>query len=552
MSALARDGAPRQEPPDPVSRLSEALDLTRGDLAPDVADEARALIDAAGERRVLGAETTVIGMLGATGSGKSSLVNALTGARVARPGVIRPTTTSALAVTTGEARADRLLDWIGIPDRVELGAESRLPDGAVLVDLPDIDSVSTSNRGLAARLAERLDLVVWVVDPQKYADGVIHEEWIAPLHERLASSVVVLTHADALGEEDLALVIADLERLAVRDGIPSARVIPVSSTTGRGIDDLRVLIGREAQENRLRSTRDRARLRAAADLMADGLDLDAPIRAVDTGGLADALTGMAGEVVGAGRVVDAVRSSYRHRAGRRVGWLALRWLRTLRADPLAAMGLRGGSGSGPIEDLAVPSLPAPSAPARAALNRGLRAVVEETTRGRPQVWRRAMLARVLGASDRLADELDVSVASADLGPGRAPAWWAWADAVQWLGWLVGAVGAGWLAAIHLIRSFLLVSWEPPQWRGVPVPVLLVGAGLAWTAVVAVIALVAAGIAAGRVGRRARRSIDGRIRAAVERTVVAVIEEEDRRQGGVCDALATAIPREEEWGRGTAR
>ena len=60
---------------------------------------------------------TVVALAGATGSGKSSLFNALVGADVATIGARRPTTSLPTAAIWGDADASELLDWLAVDTR---------------------------------------------------------------------------------------------------------------------------------------------------------------------------------------------------------------------------------------------------------------------------------------------------------------------------------------------------------------------------------------------------------------------------------------------------
>lgn len=85
-----------------VASAAAELDQICTLAAPDI-DEAtlsriRQLIDITSERSEIDPTWCVIGMLGGTGAGKSSLVNALSGAEVVAAGVRRPTTSEACAV----------------------------------------------------------------------------------------------------------------------------------------------------------------------------------------------------------------------------------------------------------------------------------------------------------------------------------------------------------------------------------------------------------------------------------------------------------------------
>src|SRR2546423_10824805 len=75
----------------------------------------RTVVDRAGERLSLSREHSVVALAGATGSGKSSLFNALARHELSRVGVRRPTTGVAHACVWGLDRAQDLLDWLGVP-----------------------------------------------------------------------------------------------------------------------------------------------------------------------------------------------------------------------------------------------------------------------------------------------------------------------------------------------------------------------------------------------------------------------------------------------------
>ncbi|HJC70002.1 MAG TPA: dynamin family protein, partial [Candidatus Brachybacterium intestinipullorum] len=92
--------APLHERLEALERALAALD----GIAPGPAvDSTRELLARIDHRRALSAEHTVIGLFGATGSGKSSLLNALVGRDIARAAVRRPTTSAPLAAVLGDA-----------------------------------------------------------------------------------------------------------------------------------------------------------------------------------------------------------------------------------------------------------------------------------------------------------------------------------------------------------------------------------------------------------------------------------------------------------------
>ena len=86
------------------------------------------MADRAGARLRLAGDHTVVALAGATGSGKSSTFNAVTGLDVAATGVRRPTTSWTMACTWGEDGAAELLDWLGVPKRHQVRRDSMLDD----------------------------------------------------------------------------------------------------------------------------------------------------------------------------------------------------------------------------------------------------------------------------------------------------------------------------------------------------------------------------------------------------------------------------------------
>jgi len=209
---------------DRIDALRRFVDFTAPHLPPARLDPARRVVARAGERLGLSRAHTVVALAGATGSGKSSIFNAIADEEFSAVGLRRPTTGAAHACVWGPEPAHDLLDWLGIERRY-----SRMdPDGLtglVLVDLPDLDSVETSHHVEADRLLSLTDLIVWVLDPQKYADKVIHRQYLAAFGHHRDITVVTLHQADRLSVEGIQTCLTDLGRLLVADGLGGVRTI---------------------------------------------------------------------------------------------------------------------------------------------------------------------------------------------------------------------------------------------------------------------------------------------------------------------------------------
>jgi hypothetical protein len=176
---------------------------------------------------------TVVG--GSTGAGKSTLVNSLVGMNVAEPGVLRPTT---LAPTLVANPADAA--WFtstsvlpglprvtgpaaGEPGTLRVVTAASLPVGLALLDAPDIDSVVTANRELAAQLLAAADLWLFVTTASRYADEVPWS-FLRIARERSTALAIVLQRVP---QEALAPVNADLSRLLKEHGLAGTPLFAV-------------------------------------------------------------------------------------------------------------------------------------------------------------------------------------------------------------------------------------------------------------------------------------------------------------------------------------
>lgn len=166
-------------------------------------------------------EGLVVALAGGTGSGKSSLVNALVGAEVVQVGIVRPTTHTAVAVIPeGEIGLGRLVADLEIGSVVATPSTERI----VYVDLPDFDSIEKANRHIVEKVLPVVDAVVWVLDPEKYADPVIHEEFLGSLTAYGGQFIFALNQADRLAEGAMEAA-NDLERHLIADGMTDPAVV---------------------------------------------------------------------------------------------------------------------------------------------------------------------------------------------------------------------------------------------------------------------------------------------------------------------------------------
>ncbi|MFD1828053.1 GTPase [Streptomyces desertarenae] len=476
--------------------LRELVGLSRTRLDGGVLEEAGRVLDEAAARRRLPRTYTTVAVAGATGSGKSMLFNTLAGVRFSETGLRRPTTAVPVACvweSEWDGGADGLLERLGVPPRARRRVQPRDPAlrGLVLIDLPDHDSAAPGHREQVDRLLRLVDAVVWVTDPEKYADAALHERYLRPMAGHAEVTFVVLNQTDRLPADAVDTVMDDLRRLLDEDGMalgehgePGATVLALSALTGEGVEDLRHSLGE------LVAGRRAAQLRLAADVDGAVARLR-PVYVVDTPCGPAGLTERAREdfedrlasAVGAAAAGQTAERLWLRHAEHACGtpWARLlRWYETRRGrggtaaeSPRPAAGGAGGEVPG-----------GPPAVARPVLAQAVRTLAEEASAGLPQPWAKSVRDAAWRGAAGLPEALGEAIAGggddggggggAD-GAGRGvrlprPRWWTVAACTQWL-----------LLAVQLLGAYLLVDLIAggPGRGGVWLPVgLLTGGALA--------------------------------------------------------------------------
>ncbi|MGI8699883.1 MAG: GTPase [Nocardioidaceae bacterium] len=541
----------RVSPSDDVSirldGLEMALDAAQGRLDASMVAAAVALAARARGRLRLSPDHTVVALAGATGSGKSSLFNALCGLDVAAVGVRRPTTSTALACSWGGGSRE-LLEWLGIPPRHQVDRDSVLDAaatdpglrGLVLLDLPDHDSTEVAHHLEVERLVALTDMMIWVLDPQKYADAAIHDRFLRPLASHRDVMLVVFNHVDELTASAAAEALGDVRRLLASDGLADVPVIATSATRGDGLADLRSALGDRVEQKRASRERVAADIRATAGRIdeATGNGEPAPLRAAARENLLRACAHAAGVPL----VVAAVEASLRSRSGQATGWPLTRWLVRLRPDPLRRLHLDGLRQSG-VETAALPtrtSLPAPSAVQRAQVGVAVRGAADAVSAGMSPLWTDAVRRASMSRIDDVPDALDAAVSSSDLASSKTPLWWSVVRDIQWVLLAVTVAGAVWLAALAGFSYLALPRPDGPRWEGIPVPTWLLVGGIVASLAVAAVSRWVGGLAARRRARRVEVRLHEAVGRVVDELVVAPVEAEVEAYRRCRQGLATAL------------
>ena len=116
----------------------------------------------------------LIGFLGGTGVGKSTIMNALSGEVISTASHRRPHTHEVILYAHSEASLPDEVSNSGIPLVIHRHRAEKARQ-LVLCDVPDFDSIATEHRELVQNFLHRLDLLVWVASPEKYADEAFYQ-----------------------------------------------------------------------------------------------------------------------------------------------------------------------------------------------------------------------------------------------------------------------------------------------------------------------------------------------------------------------------------------
>lgn len=593
-----------------VASLKDAISYGEGRVPETVLLDAAETLERLSQRRELSTEHTVIGFFGATGSGKSTLFNAIAGQNIAISAPTRPTTSTVQAAIWEAEGSEELLDWLGIDKRVypqtqalategettegnEAGGNNKVAGGVaapnavtepapglfnrirravggrgemrtrtgglILLDMPDFDSVTTTNRDLAARMMRYVDVLVWVVDPQKYADAVIHRDFMVPLAASGAQALCVLNQADKLAPAEVPAVLASLTRLLQAEGTEAhllAAPIAVSARTGEGVDALRDMLAQVAAAKSLSLQRTDAQLHATASqlrtyaggegtVLAGAYALDAEQKLVQA-----CYTSSHTE-----QVLQAATASYRRAAGQRTGWILTRWMSRLKADPLRRLHLGQqdetkstskaeksagmlGSDSENAPELVASSLPPLSAAQKAGMANAVRQYSKQMANRIDEPWKRSIKEAALSREAELPELLERDMVRIDYGLGRTRAPWVVFNALQWIALLSALAGVAWLTLISGM-AYLQIQLPPaptPEGSPVPLPTLLLLLGVLLGIASAGVGRLLTAMGSRYYARKLRGRLQTGMEKAVQSCVVAPVQQEAKRLAAYRKAL----------------
>jgi GTP-binding protein EngB required for normal cell division len=519
---------------DHLRAVGEAVELCEGRVDSDALAEAKRVVDQADRRLSISGSATVVALAGATGSGKSSIFNALSGTTLATVGVRRPTTAHAMACSWGDESAEDLLDWLQIPRRHALETDPAMDaalDGLVLLDLPDHDSTELDHRMEVDRLVQLVDMLIWVVDPQKYADAAIHDRYLKPLSQHADVMMIILNQVDKLTAKQRAQCLSDLRRLLDSEGLGKVPVVAVSAVTGEGIEALRETLAKQVAEKQAAARRLAADVSVAAATLstASGTTKVTPLARSSI----DRLTTQVAIAAGVPVVTEAVGKAWRMRGGLATGWPVLAWIAKFKPDPLRRLHLdRLGVGRRHKETdpsgVGRTSLPATSGVQKARVDTAVRTLADEAAQGLTRGWADEIKQAARSSEEALPDRVDRAIATTDLDLAQHRRWWQLVRVLQWLLVATVIVGLGWLGLAFLLAYLQLPPLPEVTWWGLPAPTVLAIGGVLAGLLLAGLARIFVEIGARRRTAKARQSLRGAIaRVTGELVIDPVKAEQDR-------------------------
>ncbi|WP_018658508.1 hypothetical protein [Actinomadura flavalba] len=512
-----------------LDALDRMVQAGTGRLDEPLLADARTLLDRAGERLRLSGDHTVVTFAGGTGSGKSSLFNAVCGLDLSPTGVRRPMTSKAHACVWGLDGAGPLLDWLDVDKRHRYARASALDNsadqslqGLVLLDLPDHDSIQAVHRAEVDRFVTIADLLVWVVDPQKYADAALHRNYIVPYARYAAVTLIVLNQVDKLQPGEVDDCVADLRRLLEAEGLAEPRIVTTSAVAPDGVRNLRDVLVATVAERQARNARLGTDVERLAERFAAYRGEAAPPSAVPAARRTELIEELSA-AAGAPAVAEAMESAYELRAADFVGWPVQTMITRLRSDPLRRMRLTElreelrGAFTGPV------------GAQQGDVDNALAGVTAGFTDDLPDVWARSVRAAARTHAAELPEDLGAALREAVPTFNQVPRWWWLVKTWQYFLVLVAVLGVAWIGLLVAFGLFELGGADPHPLLGEAglIPYVAVVAicalGMGWLTSSACRNMVA--LSSGKHGDRMERHMREQIEQVADHKVIRCVADE---------------------------
>lgn len=176
-----------------------------------------------------------VGLLGGTGVGKSTIMNALAGSEISSTSHRRPHTDHVIIYRHRSAESSPdMMNALILSHEIVHDADEI--SQIVLCDLPDFDSLVGEHQLKVLTFLEHLDVLVWVVSPEKYADKRFYD-FLNKVPKASQNFYFVLNKADIFfegksigaGYEELGKAIARFEEHLHENAMADPSIYAVSA-----------------------------------------------------------------------------------------------------------------------------------------------------------------------------------------------------------------------------------------------------------------------------------------------------------------------------------
>ena len=185
------------------------------------------------------------------------------------------------------------------------------------------------------RLVQLVDMLIWVVDPQKYADAALHDRYLIPLATHADVMMVVLNQADQLTPAERDQCLRDLRRLraSLKASTGLASWCRLSPATGWTSCAQARQSGRREESSGAASRPMSAPSGATGERFRHDQGLPVSKQSIDR------MNKRLAEAAAVPVVTEAVGKAWRLRGGLATGWPVLAWVAKFKPDPLRRLHL---------------------------------------------------------------------------------------------------------------------------------------------------------------------------------------------------------------------
>ena len=204
---------------DSLSKTQIVLSSEDRDHIKTVVYQAQLDLDKAGQTPL------IIGILGGTGVGKSTIINVLAGSEISKTSHRRPITDRVIVYHYKDNRPElKNLDQ----DMIWISHDNDDIKHVIVCDLPDYDSLMSIHRHRVETFSQELDLLIWVTSPEKYGDGAMFK-LIDIMNKSINNFCFVLNKIDQLSDNDQSLVMGKFTALLVQANCAGTPFFPISA-----------------------------------------------------------------------------------------------------------------------------------------------------------------------------------------------------------------------------------------------------------------------------------------------------------------------------------